>query len=61
MPAETDVLQFCATVFKSVWALGVLLSLKRDPGVARRAAGLVKDLRCSSGLVAEFLPISCCC
>jgi len=55
MPAETDVLQFCAAVFKSVWALDVLLTLKRDPDVVWHAADLIKDLRGSSGVVIEAL------
>ena len=55
MPAETDVLQFCAAVFKSVWALELLLTLRRAPELSWHAAELIKELRCSSGVVAESL------
>jgi hypothetical protein len=55
MPAETDVLQFCAAVFKSVWALELLLTLRRFPELSWHAAELIKELCCSSGVVAESL------
>lgn len=55
MPSETDVLQFCAAVFKSVWALELLLALKQDPAVTWQAADLIKELRCSSGVIVEAL------
>jgi hypothetical protein len=55
MPSEPDVLQFCAAVFKSVWALELLLTLKRQPGVAWGESDLIKELRCSSGVVIEAL------
>lgn len=55
MPSETDVLQFCAAVFKSVWALELLLTLRNTPELSWRAADLIKELRCSSGVVADSL------
>jgi DNA-binding IclR family transcriptional regulator len=55
MPSETDVLQFCAAAFKSVWALELLLMLKQHEDVTWRAADLIKELRCSSGVVSEAL------
>jgi DNA-binding IclR family transcriptional regulator len=55
MPSETDVLQFCAAVFKSVWALDLLLTLRRTPHLSWTAADLIKELRCSSGVVTDAL------
>ena len=55
MPSETDVLQFCAAAFKSVWALELLLTLKQQKDVSWRAAELIKQLRCSNGVVVEAL------
>jgi hypothetical protein len=55
MTSERDVLQFCAAVFKSVWALELLLCLRRNPDVSWQAADLVKELRCSDGVIIEAL------
>ena len=55
MPSESDVLQFCAAVFKSVWALDLLLTLRKFPELSWHAAELIKELRCSSGVVSEAL------
>ena len=55
MPSETEVLQFCAAAFKSVWALELLLTLKQQKDVSWRADDLIKQLRCSNGVVVEAL------
>ena len=55
MPSEADTLQFCAAVFKSVWALELLLTLKQQENVTWRQADLIKELRCSNGVVIEAL------
>jgi hypothetical protein len=55
MPSESDVLQFCAAVFKSVWALDLLLTLRKTPELSWHSAELIKEMRCSSGVVTEAL------
>ena len=54
--AETaELAAFIREHVRSVWALELLLLLKRDPGRAWAADQLVAELRASIGLVAEIL------
>lgn len=53
-PEET-VLDFAAALFPSVWALELLLVLKRDPARVWQANELIQDLRSSQGVVSDAL------
>ncbi|HWC56456.1 MAG TPA: hypothetical protein VG434_05750 [Sphingomicrobium sp.] len=52
--AEHDLFQFIASSFRSVWALELLLVLKREPR-AWRHAELVKTMRASELVVSKAL------
>jgi predicted transcriptional regulator len=55
MISEDAVLDFAASLFKSVWALELLLVLKRDPARSWQADQLIHELRSSRGVIAEAL------
>jgi hypothetical protein len=55
VPADRAVFQFIREHLRSVWALELLLLLKRDPERCWSVAELVSDLRASHGLVADNL------
>jgi hypothetical protein len=55
MISDETVLDFVAAVFKSVWALELLLALKRDPTRAWRAADIIRELRSSQTVATEAL------
>lgn len=55
MPADRAVFQFIREHLRSVWALELLLLLKRDPERCWSVGELVSDLRASHGLVADNL------
>ena len=55
MPADRAVFQFIREHLRSVWALELLLLLKRDPERCWSVGELVRDLRASHGLVADNL------
>jgi hypothetical protein len=55
MISETDALQFCAAVFKSVWALELLLTLRKAPQLSWHPAELIKEVRGSNGVIIEAL------
>ena len=55
MPADRAVFQFIREHLRSVWALELLLLLKRDPERCWSVEELVGDLRASHGLVADNL------
>jgi hypothetical protein len=55
MIPEDKVLEFAASLFKSVWALDLLLVLKRDPARIWQADELIRELRSSQVVVAEAL------
>lgn len=54
IPEET-VLDFAAALFPSVWALELLLVLKRDPERLWQAEELIQDLRSSQVVVRDAL------
>jgi hypothetical protein len=54
IPEET-VLNFAASLFKSVWALELLFVLKRDPARAWRREEMIRELRSSQVVVTEGL------
>jgi len=54
IPEET-VLDFAAALFPSVWALELLLVLKRDAARAWWANELIQELRSSQGVVTDAL------
>lgn len=47
-----DVLRFIRTTIRSVWALELLLLLRRDPARAWTVKALIRELRGSAGIVA---------
>jgi hypothetical protein len=47
-----DVLRFIRTAIRSVWALELLLLLRRDPARAWSVEALIRELRGSAGIVA---------
>ena len=55
MTAEDDVLRFAAGLFKSVWALELLLALRRGGDRSWLAEELIKELRSSRVVVVEAL------
>jgi predicted transcriptional regulator len=55
MISEDDVLGFAAALFKSVWALELLLVLHRGHERAWSADELIKELRSSRVVIAEAL------
>ena len=55
MNAEETALEFAAASFKSVWALELLLALKRGHDRVWRADDMIVELRGSRGVVAEAL------
>jgi hypothetical protein len=52
---EDDLLAFIATSISSVWALELLLLLKRDPGRSWDADSLIRELRSSPVVIDEAL------
>jgi hypothetical protein len=52
---EDDLLAFIATSISSVWALELLLLLRRDPGRAWDADNLIRELRSSPVVIDEAL------
>jgi hypothetical protein len=52
---DDDVLSFIAASISSVWALELLLLLKRDPGRAWDAEHLIRELRSSPVVIDEAL------
>lgn len=52
---EDDLLAFIAGTLGSIWALELLLLLKRDPAIAWAPAALVQELRSSSIVIGEAL------
>lgn len=55
MISEETVLDFAGSLFKSVWALELLLVLKRDPARVWQAAELIRELRSSQVVVTDAL------
>lgn len=55
MISEEAVLGFAATLFKSVWALELLLTLRRGQDRAWSADELIRELRSSRVVIAEAL------
>lgn len=55
MHSEEDVLGFAAALFKSVWALELLLTLRRGRDRAWLESELIKELRSSQVVVVEAL------
>lgn len=55
MDFEETVLAFAASVFKSVWALELLLVMKRDPERAWKPPDLIRELRSSQVVVIEAI------
>jgi hypothetical protein len=55
MIAEDEVLRFAAGLFKSVWALELLLTLRRGRDRSWLADELIKELRSSQVVVVEAL------
>lgn len=55
MADDADLEAFVREHVRSVWALELLLTLRRDPDRSWRPADLVGELRASAGLVAENL------
>jgi hypothetical protein len=55
MNAEESVLEFATASFKSVWALELLLALKRGRDRVWRADDMIVELRGSRGVVSEAL------
>lgn len=55
MIPEDTVLDFAAAVFPSVWALELLLVLKRDPARLWRSDELIQELRSSQVVVSDGL------
>jgi len=55
MIAEDDVLRFAAGLFKSVWALELLLTLRRGRDRSWPADELIKELRSSEVVIVEAL------
>jgi hypothetical protein len=55
MIAEDELLRFAAGIFKSVWALELLLTLRRGRDRSWPAAELIKELRSSQVVVVEAL------
>lgn len=53
MISEDAVLNFAAVWFKSVWALELLLALKRDPARLWDAEQMIRELRSSQVVVTE--------
>jgi hypothetical protein len=52
---EDDVLAFVAATIKSVWALELLLLMRRQPDRDWEAGGLVRELRASTVAVRDAL------
>jgi hypothetical protein len=55
MIAEDEVLRFAAGLFKSVWALELLLTLRRGRERAWLSGELIKELRSSQVVIVEAL------
>jgi DNA-binding transcriptional regulator PaaX len=55
MPSDQDVTGFISSSFRSVWAIELLLHLKRNPGRSWPKADLVETLRASELVVASGL------
>lgn len=55
MATESDLVEFLREHVRSVWAVELLLLLRRDPGRWWTAAELVAELRASTTLVTENL------
>lgn len=55
MISEDAILGFAAALFKSVWALELLLTLRRGRERAWQASELIKELRSSQVVIAEAL------
>lgn len=55
MPNDQDLAAFVREHVRSVWALELLLVLKRDPERCWDAGALVRELRASMGLVNDNL------
>jgi hypothetical protein len=53
--SEDDLLAFVTVSIRSVWALELLLLLKRDPSILWDAQGLILELRSSPVVIAEAL------
>jgi hypothetical protein len=55
LATEPDLVSFTGQHVRSVWALELLLLLRRDPGRSWSPTDLVRELRASTGLVADNL------
>ena len=55
MSTEETVLEFATASFRSVWALELLLALKRRGGQVCKSSDMIKDLRGSRVVVTEAL------
>lgn len=55
MISEDAILNFAAVWFKSVWALELLLVLRRDPARLWNAEEMIRELRSSQVVVTEAL------
>lgn len=52
---EETILQFAGASFRSIWALEMLLTVRRQRDRDWRASDLIKELRSSRGVVAQAL------
>lgn len=59
MISEQQVLNFAAASLRSVWALEMLLTLKRQPGKNWHSDELLRELRSSQVVVADALNNLC--
>lgn len=55
MVSENDILDFAGASFRSIWALELLLALRRDGGRSWVPSDLIKELRSSRVVVIEAL------
>jgi DNA-binding GntR family transcriptional regulator len=55
MNSEETVLAFAASIFRSVWALELLLVMKRNPDRNWKADALIRELRSSRVVVIEAM------
>jgi hypothetical protein len=55
MIPESDILDFAGASFRSIWALELLLELRRAPDRIWTPAEIIKDLRSSRVVVVEAL------
>jgi hypothetical protein len=54
---EEDILAFVGTSISSVWALELLMLLKRDPQKSWESEALIREMRSSAAVIAEALAV----